>query len=98
MNGTLFSKENNTSPLAEIMEFMVKPGTVDLVGNTRVFAPNAFFECRSTSDLSGLLFAHHAYYIALDNGEQFDFSVSQIGLPVERVGTEKFRVRIRNKG
>lgn len=56
---------------------MRRPGLAELVNGTLSF--------KTDDAVDGKISAHHAYFLVCENGDRFDFEVSQIGPPVKFV-------------
>lgn len=96
MNGTLYDQDQKE--LAFLTDLQVDQGTVELTVNTSVPQTNSYFTCQSDKDLSRHLFANHTYYIELENGGRYDFTVSGFGVAVFKYNDGFIKVRIKNQG
>lgn len=94
MNGTLYSQDQKE--LASLTELRISHGTSELQGDTRTPKTDRYFTCRSDQDLSSHLFARSSYYIEMEDGSRYSFTVSSIGDVVSKVDEGLIKVRVKN--
>lgn len=95
MNGTLYSQEQKE--LASLTELQINHGKVELLGNILVPQTDSYFTCQSDQDLSRHLFARDSYYIEMEDGSRYNFTVSNIGDSVSKVAEGLTKVRVKNR-
>lgn len=94
MNGTLYNQEHKE--LASLTELQINNGTVALSGSTLVPQTDRYFTCLSDQDLSRHLAARSSYYIEIEDGSRYSFTVSNIGNAVSQVDEGLTKVRVKN--